>query len=90
MWTNQVFTERQSKVINVLRGTMDKMVRPIALSFCKDHMQKLGIADTMQIAKAYNRLKFGRYDEYRKAQYRDNSGADRTGSGHPGVYCDGR
>jgi hypothetical protein len=50
---------------------MDK-IRPLAVSLQKNHMQKLGIANTMRIAKAYNRLKFGRYDEYRKAQYQNN------------------
>ena len=56
----------------MFKRTGDEVIRPLAMSLQKDHMQKLGISNTMRIAKAYNRLKFGRHDEYRKAQYRDN------------------
>jgi len=37
----------------------------------KNHMELLGIGETMRLAHAYNHLKFGRQDEWRRQLYQD-------------------
>ena len=41
---------------------LDAAVRPLARRLHANHMSALGIANTMRLAHAYNRLKFGRQD----------------------------
>jgi hypothetical protein len=74
----------------MLRRTINKIVRPLAMSLQKNHIRKLGIADTMPIVKVYNRPKLLRYNEYRKAQYRDAFDPDRTRFDRLGVCCNER
>jgi len=51
--------------------SMDRLARPVATKLHDDHMRRLGIRNTMKIALAYNRMKYGTFDEYRKTLYRD-------------------
>jgi hypothetical protein len=44
--------------------------RPLARWLHEGHMQRLGIANTMGVAHACNRLKFGRQDDWRRWLYR--------------------
>jgi len=46
-------------------------VRAIAKYLHASHMQRFGIANTMQIAKSINRLRFKRQETYRRDQFRD-------------------
>ncbi len=46
------------------------VVTPVARRLQQDHMRRLGIANTMRLAGAYNRLRFRREDAYRREQYR--------------------
>lgn len=48
---------------------IDKAVKPIAKLLQYNYMEGLGINNTMKIARAYNYLKYGRYQKYRKAHY---------------------
>jgi hypothetical protein len=48
---------------------IDNAVKPIAKLLQYDYMEGLGINNTMKIARAYHYLKYGKYHEYRKAQY---------------------
>ncbi len=51
---------------------LDKLFHPVAARLHRDHMSRLGIAKTMRIAHAYNRLKFGRTDNWRRKMYREH------------------
>jgi hypothetical protein len=46
-------------------------IRPLAKRLHADHMCRLGIRNTMRIAKTYSHLKFGKYQRYREQQYRE-------------------
>lgn len=48
---------------------------PMARRLHADHMSHLGIANTMRLAHAYNRVKHGRKDEARRNLFRDQWGA---------------
>jgi len=48
---------------------VDTAMKPIARLLQYNYMQPLGVNNTMKLARTYNRLKFGKYHEYRKAQY---------------------
>jgi hypothetical protein len=48
---------------------LDTFLRPIAKQLHANHMSRLGIANTMRLAYFYNRLKFGRLDDWRRALY---------------------
>src|SRR5258707_9975825 len=52
--------------------TLDSLFRPIAKRLHENHMSRLGIASTMRLAHAYNRLKFGRQDDWRPGLYREH------------------
>ena len=52
--------------------TLDSLFRPIAKRLHENHMSRLGIANTMRLAHAYNRLKFGRQDDWRRRLYREH------------------
>jgi hypothetical protein len=53
----------------MISKAIDNAVKPIAKLLQYDYMEGLGINNTMKIARAYHYLKYGRYHEYRKAQY---------------------
>jgi len=48
---------------------LDALILPAAKRLHENHMSCLGIADTMRLAHAYNRAKFGRQDEWRRSLY---------------------
>ncbi len=48
------------------RSLLDSTCRPLARRLHDGHMRRLGIAPTMRLAHAYNRLKFGRQDAWRR------------------------
>jgi hypothetical protein len=52
--------------------TMDGLIKPVASILERNTMELLGVNNTTRIAKAYNRLCFGKYHEYRQKQYREN------------------
>lgn len=49
---------------------LDAIFRPVVNRLHENHMARLGIANTMRLAYSYNRLKFGRQDDWRRALYR--------------------
>src|SRR5262245_29838890 len=50
---------------------LDSFFRHIAMRLHENHMARLGIANTMRLAHAYNRFTFGRQDEWRGKLYRE-------------------
>jgi hypothetical protein len=50
----------------------NRVVRPTAAWLYGDHMQRLGLRNTMRMAKAFNRRERARFREYRETQYREN------------------
>src|SRR6266404_7226373 len=48
---------------------LDAFIRPIAARLHANHMSRIGIANTMRLAYFYNRLKFGRQDDWRSVLY---------------------
>ena len=48
---------------------LDAVFRPFAKRLHANHMSRLGVANTMRLAHSYNRLKFGRQDDWRRALY---------------------
>ena len=46
---------------------LDTILRPLAKRLHANHMSRLGIANTMRLARAYNRIKFGRQDDWRRS-----------------------
>ena len=48
---------------------LDAVFRPLARRLHQNHMSLLGIANTMRLAHAYNRLKFQRQDDWRRELY---------------------
>jgi len=50
---------------------IDAIVRPVARRLHSNHMSTLGIANTMRLAHAYNRLRYHRHDAWRRAVYRE-------------------
>jgi hypothetical protein len=48
---------------------LDTLMRPLAKRLHENHMARLGIANTMRLAHAYNRLKFRRQDNWRRRLY---------------------
>ncbi len=52
--------------------TIDRIIKPAASLLEKNSMQALGVNTTTGIARAYNKLWFGKYQEYRIKQYREN------------------
>ena len=57
----------------MLSKMLDTAMKPIArllqYNYDAKPMKPLGVNNTMKIARAYNRLKYGRSHEYRKSQY---------------------
>jgi hypothetical protein len=49
---------------------LDAIFRPVAKHLHGNHMARLGIANTMRLAYSYNRLKFGRQEDWRRTLYR--------------------
>ena len=67
---------------------LDNLMRPLAHQLHANHMARFGIDTTMAMAGAYNRMKYGRIDDARRALYREQwtsliteNGAPRT----PGI-----
>ena len=54
---------------------LDVFFRPIARRLHANHMSRLGIANTMRLAHAYNRIKFRRQDDWRRSLYRESFAA---------------
>lgn len=52
--------------------TMDRIIKPAASLLERNTMQALGVNTTTGIARAYNKLWFGKYHAYRIKQYREN------------------
>jgi hypothetical protein len=52
--------------------TVDRWMKPLAQRLHANHMQRLGIRNTMRIASAYNGLKFARSGSYRRRQFESN------------------
>jgi hypothetical protein len=52
-------------------GVADKAMAPLARSLDADKMARLGIRNTMRLAKRYNGLLYGHYQRYRVSEYRD-------------------
>ncbi len=48
---------------------LDTVFRPLARRLHANHMAMLGIRRTMRLAHAYNRIKFGRLDDWRRQLY---------------------
>ena len=63
--------------------TFDAFFRPLAAWLHSDHMSRLGIANTMHLAHAYNRIKFGRQDDWRRSLYREEFTALLDENGPP-------
>ena len=53
----------------MLIKVIDKIISPIAMFLEYNYMQPLGINNSRKFALAHNRLKYGRYQEYRKNRY---------------------
>jgi hypothetical protein len=53
-----------------LPSALDSAMRPLARRLDADKMARLGIRNTMGVAKRYNRLLYGRYQRHRIEQYR--------------------
>jgi hypothetical protein len=62
---------------------LDAFFRPLAKWLQNDHMSALGIANTMRLAYAYNRLKFGQQDSWRRFLYRKQFAALLNENGPP-------
>lgn len=56
----------------MLKKLLTGAVRPLASFLQVDHMRRLGIANTMHLAKVLNKVKSRRAIEYRKAAYCDH------------------
>jgi hypothetical protein len=54
---------------------LDALIRPLAKRLNADHMSALGIANTMRLAHAYNRVRFRRQDAWRRSLYREQFAA---------------
>src|SRR5207249_3276519 len=63
-------TTQQRKKTFMNNSKLDTFFRPIAFRLHANHMSRLGIANTMRLAYFYNRLKFGRQDDWRRSLYR--------------------
>jgi len=53
----------------MLSNALDTVVNPFAKLLERNSMQIIGVNNTMRIARAYNRLKFGKFMQYRRNQY---------------------
>ncbi|MGH7799083.1 MAG: hypothetical protein ACREOW_00460 [Thermodesulfobacteriota bacterium] len=53
----------------MISRAIDKVMIPFAKLLHHNYMEVLGINNTMKIARAYHRIRYGRYHEYRKNQY---------------------
>jgi len=62
---------------------LDTILRPLAKRLHANHMSRLGIANTMRLARAYNRIKFGRQDDWRRSLYRERFAALLEENGPP-------
>lgn len=51
---------------------IDTVFLPAAKIFDRKDMGALGVNSTMKVAKVYTTLRYGKYNEYRLRQYRDN------------------
>jgi hypothetical protein len=65
------------------QSKLDALIRPLAERLNADHMSALGIANTMRLAHAYNRLKLHRQDAWRRALYRQHLTALLDENGPP-------
>jgi hypothetical protein len=62
---------------------LDPLLRPLTKRLHENHMSRLGIANTMRLAHAYNRIKFGRHDDWRRTLYREQLAALLEENGAP-------
>jgi hypothetical protein len=56
---------------SMTHSALDTFLRPLARRLHANHMSLLGIGNTMRLAYAYNRIKFGRQDSWRRSLYRE-------------------
>jgi hypothetical protein len=59
----------------LISSLLHTLLRPVARRLQGEHMRLLGIHNTMRLAHAYNRLKFGRQDAWRRGLYRTHIAA---------------
>jgi hypothetical protein len=52
------------------QSKLEWFTRPLAIKLHQNHMARLGIANTMRLAHAYNRARLRRQDEQRRSLYR--------------------
>jgi hypothetical protein len=65
---------------------IDRAMKPVARYLDADKMARLGIRNTMRIAKRYNHTLYGRYQRYREGLWREHFAElaeDRGGPVHP-------
>lgn len=62
---------------------MDRVVKPAARLLDRDSMQLLGVDNTMKLARAYNKLRYGRHHECRRVAYWNKFEELIAENGHP-------
>lgn len=48
---------------------LDTAIKPVAKLLRYKYMESVGVNNTMKLARAYHRLKYGKYQKYRQAKY---------------------
>lgn len=54
-----------------MSSSFDTLFQPVAKLLHENHMAHFGIANTMDLAHAYNKIKFGQQDAWRRKLYRE-------------------
>lgn len=67
----------------MIKTSIRKVVRPVAVKLHGEHMEPLGLRTTMRLAKASNRLKYRRFARLRGTEYRDRFQALLDENGKP-------
>lgn len=66
-----------------MSSQFDTLFQPVAKLLHENHMAHFGIANTMQLAHAYNKIKFGPQDAWRRELYREELPALLEENGAP-------
>lgn len=61
----------------------EAILKPLAIVLHEHHNKAIGIANTMRISLAYNRLKYGNQDAFRREQYEKHIDELLRGNGSP-------
>jgi len=61
-----------TKELEMIGKTLDTLIKPAAKVFDRNSMSIFGVNNTMAVARAYNRLRFGQFHEYRLRNYREH------------------